>query len=81
MLRTQIYLTRDEKESLSDLSSTTGKKQSQLIREAVDQYIVESDKINKLDVIERAAGLWADRDDLPDFDKIRRSWDREHNDG
>lgn len=74
-------VTEEEKESLSGLSSTTGKKQSQLIREAVDQYIVKSVKTNKLDVIERAAGIWAERDDLPDFGEIRNSWDREHTDG
>ncbi len=81
MVRTQIYLTKEERESLSDLSSKTGKKHSQLIREAVDEYIVKSEKINKVDVIERAAGMWADRDDLPDFTEIRRSWDREAYDG
>lgn len=81
MVRTQIYLTKKEKESLSELSATTGKKQAQLIREAVDQYIVKSEKMNKTDVIERAAGMWADRDDLPAFEEIRRSWDREYTDG
>jgi hypothetical protein len=28
-------------------------------------------------VLDRTAGLWKDRDDLPDFDALRKSWDRE----
>jgi hypothetical protein len=24
----------------------------------------------------RIAGMWKDRDDLPDFDELRKTWDR-----
>lgn len=77
MVRTQIYLTSEERESLLELSNTTGLKQSELIREAVDQYIVKTEKSKKAAVIERAAGIWAERDDLPELNELRRSWDRE----
>jgi hypothetical protein len=27
-------------------------------------------------VLQKTAGIWKDRTDLPDFDKIRSEWDR-----
>ncbi len=76
MVRTQIYLTETEKTALNDLAATTGKPQSELIREAVDAFIGQSNKNRREAVLERAAGLWKDRDDLPDFDTLRKQWDR-----
>jgi hypothetical protein len=39
MIRTQIYLTEQQRFALNKLSSKSGKKQSELIREAVDTLI------------------------------------------
>lgn len=39
MIRTQIYLTEQQRFALNKLSSTSGKKQSELTREAVDTLI------------------------------------------
>ena len=39
MIRTQIYLTEKERDGLSALAESSGKKQSELIREAVDRLI------------------------------------------
>jgi hypothetical protein len=76
MIRTQIYLTEEERTALSDLSSVTGKAQSALIREAVDKMIGQLGKVRRALVLDDAAGLWKDRDDLPDFDALRTQWDR-----
>lgn len=77
MIRTQIYLTDQQRAELSAISKTLGKKQSELIREAIDRYIDQaSDKWRK-SVLQEAAGIWKDRTDLPDFTKIRIEWDRQ----
>ncbi len=39
MLRTQIYLTEEERAALRNLARETGKKQSALIRRAIDAFI------------------------------------------
>jgi ribbon-helix-helix CopG family protein len=39
MVRTQIYLTENEKETLQSLSKETGKTQSELIRTAIERFI------------------------------------------
>ena len=76
MIRTQIYLTEDQREEIADIAKIEGKRQSELIREAIDRYIDEF-KRNRRDIIlEKAFGMWKDRTDLPDFEKMRKESDR-----
>lgn len=76
MVRTQVYLTEKERDELTALAEATGKKQSELIREAVDRLIEQSSTKRRDAVLERAAGMWKDRDDLPDVRGLRAEWDR-----
>jgi len=69
MVKTQIYLTEEEKFSLSTISHQLGKRQSELIREAVDELITRYSENRHQEILEKAAGIWKDRDDLPDFVK------------
>ena len=50
--------------------------QSELIRQAVDCPIEQSVAKRRRAVPRRAAGIWKDRDDLPDFTAVRAEWDR-----
>lgn len=78
MFRTQIYLTQHERESLVLLAKELGQHQSALIREAIDQYIAKKllENRKKQQALSVAAGLWADREDLPDFNRLRKEFDR-----
>lgn len=76
MVRTQIYLTEEERAGLVALAESSGRKQSELIREAIDCYIAQWDETRRSAVVKEAAGLWKDRKDLPDFGTMRKSWDR-----
>ncbi len=76
MVRTQIYLTEPERVGLDAAAKATGKKQSQLIREAVDRFLDLAQGPRRATVLQEAAGLWKNRTDLPDFAAARRSWDR-----
>ena len=76
MIRTQIYLTIEEMKELKALSCRTGKKQSELIREAVDEFLVKRNQTSRRQVLNDVAGTWQDRDDLPDFNELRKEWDR-----
>jgi hypothetical protein len=76
MIRTQIYLTERQHAELSAISKTLGKKQSELIREAVDSLIEKAASNHRDIVLRAAAGMWRDRKDLPDFAAIRTEWDR-----
>ena len=75
MVRTQIYLTQQEKDGLNALARASGKKQSELIREAVDHLIARFSKTRQQVVLDCAAGIWKERKDLPDFTAVRREWD------
>jgi chromosome segregation and condensation protein ScpB len=76
MVRTQIYLTERQRNELSAIAKTVGKKQSELIREAVDRLIDEASCERRETVLQEAAGIWKDRTDLPDFQSTRNAWDR-----
>ena len=38
-------------------------------------------RIERLEKMRMARGLWAQRDDLPDLPKLRSEWDRDFNQG
>ena len=76
MIRTQIYITEQEQIALQSLARRTGKTQSELIREAVDAYIVKLKKESRRELLQKAKGIWKNREDLPDFEKLRRELDR-----
>lgn len=75
-IRTQIYLTRTEKEGLEDLSRRTGRSQADLIRQAIDTMLDAPDVALRRELLRGALGIWAERRDLPDFGALRRELDR-----
>jgi hypothetical protein len=76
MVRTQIYLTEAEKSALGKLAARSGKKQSDLIRQAVDRFLAAHESGRRLEALNRLAGIWKKRNDLPDFRRVRKTWDR-----
>jgi predicted transcriptional regulator len=76
MMRTQIYLTEEEKDGLDAVAKSTDKKQSEIIREAVDRFLDLATGNHRKNILDQAAGMWRNRKDLPDFAAARRSWDR-----
>jgi metal-responsive CopG/Arc/MetJ family transcriptional regulator len=76
MIRTQIYLTDRQRAKLKAISKSSGKKQSELIREAIDRLIDQDSHKRRKIILKEAAGIWKDRTDLPDFEKMRSQWDR-----
>ncbi len=76
MVRTQIYLTERQRNELAAIAKTAGKKQSELIREAVNLLIDQAGFSRREAVLREAAGIWKDRADLPDFKATRAEWDR-----
>ncbi len=76
MVRTQIYLTDHQRAELAAIAKTLGKKQSELIREAIDRLISQIGHNRREIVLNQAAGMWENRTDLPDFSATRSEWDR-----
>lgn len=76
MERTQIYLTREERQALRSIAEAVGQSQSEIIREAIDQYIDNFNQANRVELMRAGFGIWADRDDVPElFEALRREWD------
>ena len=76
MVRTQVYLTDEERAALLVISRETGRKQSELIREAIDRYIEQFQQRDRKTLLRQARGMWKGRKDLPDFTALRSELDR-----
>jgi hypothetical protein len=76
MIRSQIYLTEDERNSLKSISEETGRTQSALIREAIDSLINKVNKKNNSKKRQEAFGIWKDKNDYSDTEEIRNEFNR-----
>jgi predicted transcriptional regulator len=76
VVRTQIYLTETQHQTLRRLALRTCQKQSTLIRRAIDQYLSEEAQEDRLSLLRQGRGLWKERQDLPDVASLRQEVDR-----
>ena len=51
-----------------------GISQSDLIRQAIDDLLARTGKINKSGIIDDIAGIWANSRNIPDIRKLRSGW-------
>lgn len=77
MIRTQIYLTSRQRHELAAIARATDRRQSEIVREALDRYIEDNGLDRRRAVLQRAAGIWRDRVDLPGLPELRDTWHRE----
>ena len=77
MVRTQIYLTERQRGEIAAIANHSGRRQSEVIREAVDRFIEHESRRRREEILREAAGIWRARADLPDLDALRRGWDRD----
>ena len=75
MQRTQIYLTPKEAEGISKVAATTDRKKSEVIREAIDQYLQRFGPQDRLARLRAASGIWRDRPEV-DLRTLREDFDR-----
>jgi metal-responsive CopG/Arc/MetJ family transcriptional regulator len=76
MIEPEINLTEQELDALDEISQRTGKSQAELIREAIDHLIAEFQKEDRRSLMQKARGIWKDRQDLPALEELRREWNR-----
>lgn len=70
MIRTQIYISEQQAAALKALAATSGRKQSELIREAMDDFLARRATVSS-DAwkagIRKAFGALKHRDDIKDI--------------
>ena len=80
MIRTQVYLTKEQEQALKSLAITSGSRQSELIREAIDLLLSRKNAATSQwkKALHSMKGVWADDDDTDKrMDTIRKEFDRE----
>lgn len=75
MAEIELNLTESEQSALREIAQKTGKSEDELIHDAVDKLIKQGVPSGNAGMLQ-ARGMWKERDDLPDFGKLRREWDR-----
>jgi hypothetical protein len=73
MTRILADLPDDDIKWLDARAAEQGKSRASVLREAVATYKAQSPTAGNNDWIERWAGLWADRDDIPDGVEYQRA--------
>jgi metal-responsive CopG/Arc/MetJ family transcriptional regulator len=76
MLKTQISLPEQIQNALDEISQRTGKPVNELIHEAIEIFVSENKQKNRRDLMQKARGIWADREDLKGMENIRKEWER-----
>jgi len=76
MIRSQIYLTEEQKRALATASKARGVPVAELVREAVDDWLEVHQREHRLAVLQRTFGAWEERDESPDeyVDRLREQW-------
>lgn len=75
MIRTQIYLTYPETKGVTQVAVLTGRKKSEVIREAIDQYLERIAPQDGIEKLRAARGIWKDRPNL-NLRDMRQDFDR-----
>lgn len=75
-METEITLTEQERNSLREISQRTGKSEEELVREAIELFIGQTQTDDRHVLMQKARGIWKNREDLPAFRELRSEWDR-----
>lgn len=75
MIRKQIYVTPEQDRLLALRAGQLGVTQSEVIRMALENVADTFSAEARRAVLKEVAGIWKDREDLPDFAKLRSEGD------
>jgi hypothetical protein len=76
--RTQIYLTDEQKKQIDEIRKRNHISLAQLIRQAVDKYVIEKKRrLGLEEALEISAGAWKHRDDIKSGSEYTRKIRRE----
>ncbi len=76
MVRTQIYLSLEERDQLDAIAQAQGISRSDLVRTAVAEYLTGHLDAENDAILGQCCGVWKDRDDIPDVRRLRDDWTR-----
>ncbi|GAA6622352.1 hypothetical protein [Scytonema sp. NUACC26] len=76
MLETQLSLSEQIQNALDEISQRIGQPVNELIHEAIKIFVSENQQKKRRDLMQKARGIWADREDLNSRENLRKEWER-----
>lgn len=85
MSAVQVKLNEQNSQRADELARQTGKTAEELVNDAFERFAevaAQDDEEERRKFLAwreaamKVAGIWKDRTDLPDFEELRKSWDR-----
>ena len=77
MRRIQIYLTEHQRAEIAAIAHQRGRHQSEVIREALNQFLEQKSRHGRQAILREPAGIWRDRSDLTHLAALRGECDRD----
>lgn len=74
-MTTTITLSEHEQHMLQRIALQTGKTESEVLHEAVQTYAQQFEVAHRRQLLQQARGMWRERTDLPDLQRLRAEWD------
>jgi len=75
MVKKSVSLSEKENEALKALALKLGKREGEILKEALERFINEAQKEMKLENLLASRGMWKSRKDIPDLRELRKSRD------
>ena len=72
----QLEITDQQQAVIDSLSRSRGVSPQQIISQAIDRLVEEEEDVDWRSALLGLEGIWEHRNDLPDFQEIRREMDR-----
>lgn len=79
MVQKSVVLTEQEHNTLATIAEQEGKTADEVLHDVIQHYLstyLTERTANRLAAFEQAVGMWKERNDLPDFETLRREFDR-----
>lgn len=76
MMTIELTLSEKEDQAIRTITQATGKTVNQVLHQALEQLIAQVQAQPRRNLLRQARGIWKNSVDLPNFEDVRKEFDR-----